>query len=172
MFSPELLRALYRHMEWADARMWASVPKNGPPDPFLRERILHIHTVQRAFLHIWTRRPVQEVFRTPDQFAAMAELCAWAHPYYAEVGEFLNGVTDARLTETIVMPWASELSHSLGRAPGRTTLGDTCFQVTSHTTHHRGQINTRLRELGVEPPLVDYIAWLWFEKPAPAWQPS
>jgi hypothetical protein len=24
--------------------------------------------------------------------------------------------------------------------------------------HHRGQINTRLRELGNEPPLVDFIA--------------
>jgi uncharacterized damage-inducible protein DinB len=43
------------------------------------------------------------------------------------------------------------------------------FQVTSHSTHHRGQVNARLRALGGEPPLVDYIAWVWFGKPAADW---
>ena len=37
----------------------------------------------------------------------------------------------------------------------------------SHSTYHRGQVNARLREIGAEPPLVDYIAWLWFDRPAP-----
>lgn len=36
-------------------------------------------------------------------------------------------------------------------------------------TYHRGQVNTWLRELGLEPPLVDFIAWVWFGKPAPDW---
>jgi hypothetical protein len=28
------------------------------------------------------------------------------------------------------------------------------------------QVNTRIRELGGTPPLVDFIAWIWAGKPA------
>ena len=45
------------------------------------------------------------------------------------------------------------------------TSAETAPHVAMHTTHHRGQVNARLRELGAEPPLVDYIAWLW-QRPA------
>jgi uncharacterized damage-inducible protein DinB len=38
-----------------------------------------------------------------------------------------------------------------------------------HTVYHRGQVNARVRALGGEPPLVDYIAWLWLGRPAPEW---
>jgi uncharacterized damage-inducible protein DinB len=43
------------------------------------------------------------------------------------------------------------------------------IQVATHSTYHRGQVNARLREVGGEPPLVDYIAWIWFGRPAPEW---
>jgi uncharacterized damage-inducible protein DinB len=63
----------------------------------------------------------------------------------------------------------AQVEQALGVPPGMTTLGDTCFQVASHSTYHRGQVNARIRELGVEPPLVDFIAWRWFKNPPPAW---
>jgi uncharacterized damage-inducible protein DinB len=44
------------------------------------------------------------------------------------------------------------------------------FQVTSHSTYHRGQVNARVREGGRRMPLVDFIAWVWFGKPDPARQ--
>jgi uncharacterized damage-inducible protein DinB len=49
------------------------------------------------------------------------------------------------------------------------TVGETAFQVVSHSTHHRAQANTRLRAVGGDPPLVDYIAWIWFGRPAAPW---
>ncbi|NTW75253.1 MAG: hypothetical protein HGB29_10375 [Chlorobiaceae bacterium] len=30
-------------------------------------------------------------------------------------------------------------------------------------------MNARLRELGIEPPMTDFIAWVWAQKPAAAW---
>ena len=68
------------------------------------------------------------------------------------------------------MPWAKQIEAQLGRPPAISTLADTCFQVASHSTYHRGQVNARLRELGAEPPLVDYIAWIWFGRPTPSWR--
>jgi len=41
--------------------------------------------------------------------------------------------------------------------------------VASHSTYHRGQIATRIREIGGEPPLVDFLYWVWSGKPAPQW---
>jgi len=43
------------------------------------------------------------------------------------------------------------------------------YQVIIHSTHHRGQVNSRIRELKGEPPLVDFIVWIWLGKPAAAW---
>ena len=157
-------------MEWADARMWAAVPLNDVRDERLMGLLVHIHVVQRAFLTAWTNGDLTSVLRTPDEFANAAEVCAWAKPYYADAHAFIGGAADDRLLQPMTMPWASEVEKFLGHPPGVTTLGDTCFQVTSHTTHHRAQVNTRLRELGIEPPLVDYIGWVWFDRPAADWK--
>jgi uncharacterized damage-inducible protein DinB len=170
VFSRDQLSNLYRHMEWADARVWDAVPHHDPADERLRKWLVHIHVVQRAFLHIWTQRPVGEAFRSADQFASLAEVRGWARPYYREALEFVERLTDERLADPIELPWAAQLAQHLGRPPAAPTLGDTCFQVTSHSTYHRGQVNARLRELGAEPPLVDYIAWVWFGKPRPEWK--
>ncbi len=51
----------------------------------------------------------------------------------------------------------------------RTRSTGSCFQVANHSTYHRGQVNRSLRQLGGEPPLVDYIAWVWFGKPKAEW---
>ena len=169
MFTCDVLRDAYRHMEWADATVWASVPMNGPPDPRLRWLLVHLHTVQRAFLSMWTGRPVHESFRAAEDFASLGDVRAWAQPVYADVHAFLDASSDQQLTAPLQLPWAEQIGERLGRPPGVSTLGETCFQVASHSTYHRGQINVRLRELGVEPPLVDYIAWIWFDKPNAVW---
>lgn len=33
------------------------------------------------------------------------------------------------------------------------------FQVINHSTYHRGQIALELRQVGIDPPLTDYIFW-------------
>lgn len=169
MFSPQLIRHLCAHMEWADAAVWAAVPMNTAPDEILRARLAHLHVVQRAFLHVWTNRPIEEAFRTPDQFSTWMDLRLWAEPCYREIEAFVATLTDAALTAPLAMPWAARLTEPIGRSPAITTLADTCFQITSHSTYHRGQVNSRLREIGAEPALVDYIAWVWFGRPEAAW---
>ena len=172
MLSRELLHELLRHMEWADAKVWSAVPQDVPADKRLRELLLHVHTVQQAFLAVWTKADVRVVFRDPEEFPALATLRDWARPYYAQAQAHIIGLTDADLDVRLQMPWAEQLAERLGRPPGPTTVAETCLQVCSHSTYHRGQVNARLREIGAEPPLVDYIAWLWFDRPAADWHPQ
>jgi len=169
MITASFVRDLFAHMEWADARMWAAMPSVTPPDDFLRNTLVHLHAVQRSFFLIWTGGEPVQAFRQPSEFAALADVRAWAQPHYLEARAFLETVTDAQLAEPIVMPWAALIAQELGHEPAETKMGDTCFQVASHTTHHRGQINTRLRAIGAEPPSVDYIIWMWHGRPAPQW---
>lgn len=170
VFRRDMLLELYRHMEWADATVWRAVPATeGPPDDRLRLLLSHLHFVQRAFLHAWTKQPIEAAYSEVQGFKSLAELRAWTEPYYPRARAFLEAVSDESLGRPLTLPWATQISEALGRVPQPSTLGETCFQVTSHSTYHRGQLNTRLRDLGTEPPLVDYIAWVWFGKPRAEW---
>lgn len=50
----ETLGDLYRHMEWADAVEWMAIRSLVGEDVGLRDKIHHLHVVQRAFFAIWT----------------------------------------------------------------------------------------------------------------------
>ena len=89
--------------------------------------------------------------------------------YYPRGRSFLKSVSDPQLATPIVLPWSQWIEQAIGRTPGPITLGETIVQVLTHSGHHRAQANARLRALGAEPPLIDYIGWLWLERPAPAW---
>ena len=164
----EFIRELYGHMEWADALIWRAVLGSAVAagDQNIRDRLMHIHMTQRAFLQVWTS---QELDRYQSMsFATTPDLYAWVRPYYPQLAAFLAALQPARLTEPAPLPWAKYFVPE-GREAAITTLDETMFQVTSHSSHHRAQVNTRLREIGAEPPQVDYIAWLWVGRPAPAW---
>jgi uncharacterized damage-inducible protein DinB len=171
--SIDLLRQLIRHMEWADAEVWRAVLGHEPAvnDTRLRNLLSHLHLVQRLFLILWTKQPF-DPSRGQPEFATAAELRAWALTYYPEANRFLDSLDEPMLKDVVEMPWARSLEGRIGRTISMPTLGETIQQVASHSTYHRGQINARLREVAGEPPLVDYIAWIWFGRPAPTWTPA
>ena len=93
----------------------------------------------------------------------------WACAYYAEVRGFLKTADSPVLNEPVPELFRQRMEQHLGCARASVTLGETVFDVVSHTAYHRGQVNTRLRELNGEPPLVDYVAWVWCGRPEAEW---
>ena len=162
-----LLRELYDHMKWADASVWRAALAHPPAasDTALREKFMHIHMVQRAFLSIWRGEAPQ--FR--ETFDSLGEVARWGGEYHDEVRSHFAAVDDGALDGIVVLPWADRLTRPFGRDAAPTTMRETMMQVAMHSTYHRGQVNARLRELGAEPPLTDYIAWLWTGKPPADW---
>lgn len=167
----EALTDLYRHMEWSDASVWAAVlaSENGPADAKLRQYLNHLHLVQHSFLRVWRGEPREAPYPSFDDAQA---LMSWGRSYYPEVFSYLTAMSDEQISELMPVPWATMVEQRLGRAPHTTTVGDTLLQVALHSLYHRGQINARLREVGGEPPLIDYLVWLWLGKPAPTWPPD
>lgn len=156
-------------MEWADALVWqtAAASNVALEDELLQSRLLHIHTVQRAFLRIWQKQPLNPNVGADLKGRALA---AWGREFHQEVAQFLSVISEPDLDHPVILPWAEFITARIGRRPETPTLGEACLQVATHSGYHRGQVNTRLRELGAEPPLVDFIAWIWLGKPAAQWE--
>jgi uncharacterized damage-inducible protein DinB len=62
-----------------------------------------------------------------------------------------------------------KLGDSLSDLFAPIAWADAMYQVVSHSSYHRGQVNTRIRKIGGEPPLTDFIAWIWRGKPSSEW---
>jgi uncharacterized damage-inducible protein DinB len=167
--SRTLLLDLFDQMEAADAAVWTAALQSvaAAADPALRTYLLHISAVQRSFLDAWKGRP----FTIRDRFddISLAGEFDTTRAYYPEARAFLAAVDEAALTSEIRLPWVPWIEKQFNTTLAATTLGETILQVIIHTAHHRGQANARLRALGVEPPMVDYIAWLWRNRPKPVW---
>lgn len=167
MITTELLQDLYQHMAWADALVWNHVPDvdTDSPDQELLERFVHVHNTQTVFRQVWNGEPM--VMKRPDDFSTLSEVLEYARPFYEAIPAELSGVIDTKSLTPV--PWVKYFERSFGGKAEITTLGETMLQVAMHTQYHRGQINTRLRALGVKPPLVDYIAWVWQGRPGADW---
>lgn len=166
---PAVYHDLMRHMEWADAMVWGSVLAlpQAEADKRIRDRLSHLHVVQWAYLEIW--RDESPGVPDPSSFENLAAIHAWARDYYDKVAVELARLDATALERQIQFPWAEQLVERFG-TPMPATFAETILQITSHTTYHRGQINMRLRELGAEPPLTDFIAWIWMGKPDAEWE--
>ncbi len=169
MFSPEALRELYAHMEWADAEVWSAALRTDEAtnDVLLGDKFYHVHRTQRAYLNMWAGRPQETTApKDIDDFVALRQ---WARPYYGEVRGFLDAADSSSLDAPVPEPFRQRMEGHLGRACASVTIGDTVLDLVIHTAHHRGQLNTRLRELNGEPPLVDYVVWVGQGRPTPEW---
>ena len=160
---------LINHMEWADAKVWESVLKlsSSNSDSRLRKLLCHIHNVQRAFFYIWTEQPLE--FREETDFPEPLDIAKWGYEYHSLVNEYLNSLNANELNKIIEIPWTHHFEKIIERKPENPSLAETMLQVAMHSTYHRGQVNAQLRELGGEPQLIDFIAWVWLDKPGAVW---
>jgi uncharacterized damage-inducible protein DinB len=157
-------RALLGNAEWADALVWKAVADQD--DDELRSKLHHLHMVQWAYLHIWRGEAVKP--QELGSFAATGAIRSWAREYYGELPSYLAGLDEGVVLTLVRFPWAHRLAERYGVARAA-TWSDSVLQVAMHSSYHRGQASRRLRELGVESPLTDYIAWIWMDRPAADW---
>jgi uncharacterized damage-inducible protein DinB len=159
-------RDLMGYTEWAECAIWQSVLSLPQQDAELHAKLHHIHMVEWAYLHIWRGEPVKP--RELASFPTRPALRAWAREYYLELPSYLAGLTPDDLAREVRFPWADRLVQHYGKARPA-PWSDSLLQVCMHSGYHRGQLARRLRELGEEPPLTDFIAWIWMDRPAADW---
>jgi len=165
-----VLKKLLAHAEWADAEVWRTVLASPETlyEPKVSFWLHHVHTVQHAFPRLWTGRPL-DIPELPA-FEGAEALAAWGREGHETLRGFLEAASPDDLARAFETPWADRLTERFGRKAKAVTVGESAFQVALHSMHHRGQITARIRELGGEPPLVDFIAWIWLGRPGAAWR--
>ena len=159
---------LLEHMQWADALIWKTVLSStaAVADANLNDRLYHVHVTQHAFLQVW--RGVSVNMPMPNTLDT-ASLVEWARTFYAEATTDKLKFNDDALRRSVPDSLLSKAEERLGAGAMTPTIADTVLQVVTHSTYHRGQISTRLRELGCEPPLTEYFVWVWYGKPRADW---
>lgn len=161
-------RELLTHTEWADGQTWRSIRNTSAAssDERLKWLCHHTHLVKSIYLQAWRGDPFQltELAAYPD----LKSIEEWTRPYYALANAFAETVDESTFAQPVNFPWSQMIVEKFGKQLPA-TLSQSALQVFTHTAYHRGQISTRIRELGGEPPLVDFIYWVWSGKPAPEW---
>jgi uncharacterized damage-inducible protein DinB len=157
----ELLNNLMRHKEWADATLLGAIRRHdaAAKDAELHRLLHHTILANRFWLALISARPfaLEEESRIPESLDAI-------------VARYRDTSTQelkwsARLDEAEL---ARKLQSSLIPGGGGCSVAEGLMQVCMHSQGHRSQCATRLRMLGGEPPILDFILWLQ-ERPRAEW---
>jgi uncharacterized damage-inducible protein DinB len=148
-------RQLLLYTLWAD-RLCLDVAAGLPPEALAREAgvsfgsllgtLAHIQRSQRRWLARFTGQAVPPPAEIPDLEALVA---AWAETA-AQLEFFLASLTEEQLAAEIT--WEDT---EIG--PVTRPLWQPVAHMVNHSTYHRGQVTSLLRQLGYQPPKTDLI---------------
>jgi uncharacterized damage-inducible protein DinB len=147
-----LFRLPFEHLQWADTALLSGVGQRAGAydDEELRRLLHHILVVQRFFLSrfldiAFDYEGEKQIPESLDRFTAILE-----QTHRDEIA-FVNGLDEGDLARTVDVPHWPEF---------RPCLRDLLMQVAMHSEHHRAQCATRLRALGGEPAITDYLMFV------------
>lgn len=159
----EYIRTLYAYNRWANHRIVGSAAELDA-EQFIRDLASSYRSVRDTLRHIlmaewlWLMRwhgssPMQSELPDFDKFATLDAIVDRWGEVEAEYELFIDTLTDARLRENLSYrntrgePFTQPLWHQMCHVP-------------NHSSYHRGQITTMVRQLGATPAVTDFIVFL------------
>jgi uncharacterized damage-inducible protein DinB len=139
---------LFAYDYWACNRMIDCILDNDIIDDRILSLMSHIIWAQG----VWMKRIKKEEVGayTPFNIIALQDLKEQAAQAHDDFMAFIESVGDFG---TVL-----EYKNSRGDA-WQNTYEDVLMHVANHGTYHRAQIASRLKEIGLVPPVTDYIAY-------------
>ena len=151
----ELLQDMARHQAWADNLHWKALRENPAllEDLEIRKRLNHMIMALRMLTGLARgEKPdpsgMKEVEAVDQLEAAMERGNA----------ELIQAVINVDRQKVIDLPRGP-------RGPFQAPAGALLLQAITHSQHHRGQNASRMRQLGGNPPMTDFIAWYALGRP-------
>jgi uncharacterized damage-inducible protein DinB len=151
----ELLQEMARHQAWADNLHWKALRENSAllEDPEIRKRLNHMVMALRMLTGLARGEKPDpsgmKAVEAVDQLEAAME---------RGNAELIQAVTNVDLQNVIDLPRGP-------RGPFQAPAGALLLQAITHSQHHRGQNAARMRQLGGNPPMTDFIAWYALGRP-------
>jgi uncharacterized damage-inducible protein DinB len=149
---------LYRYNAWASGRIFAAA-RPLPPEALNRDLGSSFRSIRDTLAHmvgsewVWFERWTGPSPASPPDWIAssgLEELAVKLGDLEARRRDFLSALDDAELER------ARPFKLFSGRA-GEAPLRDLLVHLANHSTYHRGQVVTMLRQVGAAAPSTDYL---------------
>lgn len=151
---------LYSYDDWANQKLLNAV-NNLENEEFIRYLSSSFKSIRDTMVHIlgaeelWLSRWMREQGRTllnSDDFPTCSSLADRWDDYRDEINSFILSLTEENLSHEISYKNLKEIPYSL-------ELWKQMLHVTNHSSFHRGQVVTMLRQLKKQPPSLDLISY-------------
>ena len=156
---------LYSYNDWANKKMLSAVGQL-ENEEFIQDLSSSFKSIRDTMVHflgaeeLWLSRWMGEQGRTllnPDDFPTYSSLANRGDNFRDQLQGFLVSLTEEDLMEEISYKNIKGLSCSL-------ELWKQMLHVTNHSSYHRGQVVTMLRQLKKQPPSLDLIYYYLGER--------
>ena len=151
---------LYNYDNWANNRLLNAVGQL-ENEEFIRDLSSSYRSIRDTMVHIigaeelWLSRWRGEQGRTllkSENFPTYTSLTDRWVDFINQIDPFLESLIESDLVEVISY-------KNLKGIPYSVELWKQMLHVTHHSSYHRGQVATMLRQLMKQPPLVDLISY-------------
>ncbi|HUI57577.1 MAG TPA: DinB family protein [Bryobacteraceae bacterium] len=146
---------LARYQVWADGEHWKVLHANATllEDSEIRKRLNHM-LMAYEMLQALARGETLDTAGMKDR-ESVEELEAAMGKAHERMAETLGS---ADLEKMIALPRGP-------KGPFEAPAGILLLQALMHSHHHRGQNASRMRQLGVTPPMTDFVLWYALGQP-------
>jgi uncharacterized damage-inducible protein DinB len=162
------IQSLLAYNSWANRRL-LSAARSLSTEDFVHDLRSSHSSARGTFVHIigghwvWLRRwlgePAKEIVARCDSiwdpalFPDVASLEAAHALLEKDQASFIDGLTDQQVCACVAF-------ENFQGQQWKLSLGEMIQHVVNHSTYHRGQVVTLLRQLGQSPPGTDYTTFL------------
>ncbi len=155
------VQLMYAYTQWADTRMFAALTRLNDEQwtralssshTSIRDTAVHTISAQWLWLSRWRDNAKPQLWNSAD-FPTPGSL----HTRWVELAKELQAFVAAQTTESLQ---ADQTITSLKGEVSTQQLGGMMLHVANHSTYHRGQVATLLRQLGQTPEITDLILYL------------
>jgi uncharacterized damage-inducible protein DinB len=152
------LQELYKFNTWATAKMLDAVSRLTPEEftkdlrnsfGSVRDTLVHVLSADWIWLERWRGISPKAMLSAAD-FPTIASLRARWMAIESQRAEFVSNVTQESAEKIITYV------NTKGET-WRYPLWQMLVHVVNHSTYHRGQVTTMLRQLGAEPAATDFL---------------
>jgi uncharacterized damage-inducible protein DinB len=154
------IRSLYEYTEWANERMLAAIAGLSD-EQYTRPIVSSYSSIRDTLAHIagaewiWMQRCRGNNPTAQPEWAAEAPLSRLSENMRAVAAErraYLDALHEGQLDDPLSY-------RNLKGEPFTQRLADVLFHVANHSTYHRGQLTTMIRQAGAVPPSTDLIVF-------------
>jgi len=155
------IRTLFAYNRWANEQFLDALAKLTDEElkrdlknsfPSGLATLVHILSAEWVWMERWLGRSPTGVPEADSTLGSVAAVRARWDALWAQQKAYLDRLPDADLARPLT--YRSLAGHEYTQP-----MGELLRHVVNHSTYHRGQLTTMLRQLGHGAPSTDLVAW-------------